>query len=152
MRKRLMNVVVLGMAVLLIAACGAAVANNKKDKKEPEVVSESQQRLVKVSTLSSVEANQEFQRNVQIMQAQRQRVMQLQAQYEQAQTDELKKSLKKELDAAIEKLNKDNKTMTETYGFSLNRNYVQVIEKSDIYMAVTKEEAEKIEAEMKKKK
>jgi len=152
MRKRLMTVVVFGMAVLLIAACGAAVAKNEKEKKEPEIAPESQQKLVKVSTLSSVEANQEFQRNVQIMQAQRQRVMQLQAQYGQAQTDELKKSLKKELDAAIEKLNKDNKTMTETYGFSLNRNYVQVIEKSNIYMAVTKEEAEKIEAEMEKKK
>lgn len=146
--RRSMMVVGLLLAGSLAVVFAPAVA---KEGKQTEKPAPAQQKLVKVSTLGSVEANQEFQRNVQIMQAQRQRVMQLQAQLEQTQTKALKKGLKKELEAATKKLNEDNKKMAETYGFSLNRNYVLVVEKAHVYMAVSPEEAVKIEAETKKK-
>jgi len=129
-----------------LSASALAKENQENENSSP------QQKLVKVSTLGSVEANQEFQRNVQIMQAQRQRVIQLQNQLDLAQTKGLKKNLKKELDSAMEKLNKDNKKMAETYGFSLNRNYVLVVEKAHIYMAVSDDEADKIAKEREKEK
>lgn len=138
--KRFAKISGLVLAVLIVGVCGTSSAMAEKPPKvEPQ--EQAQQELVKVSTLGSVEANQEFQRNVQVMQAQRQRVIQLQAQLEQTQTGDLKKSLKKELDAALAKLNADNKKMAETYGFSLNRNYLLVVEKAHIYMAVSPEEA-----------
>ncbi len=110
------------------------------------------QKLVKVCTLNSAEANQEFQKNVQVMQAQRQRVIQLQSQLDQAQTKVMQKSLKEEIENAMEKLNKDNNQMSETYGFSLNRNYVLVVEKAHVYMAVSEDENLTIQANNKKKK
>ena len=45
----------------------------------------------------------------------------------------------------LEKLNENNKKMFDTYGFSLTRNYTQVVETSHVYMLVTTEEAEKFE-------
>ena len=111
-----------------------------------------EKQLVKVCSLSSVEANQEFQRNVQIVQAQRQRLVALQAQLAQAQTDDLKKVLQKELDQELAKLNDNNKKMVETYGFSLNRNYILVTEKAHVYMVVTDDEANTLKTEASKKK
>ncbi len=151
--KAQMKTMGLMLVVLMAATCGLAAAKENKldDKKATAQAAEAeQQKLVKVSTLGSVEANQEFQRNVQIMQAERQRVIQLQTQLEQTQTKELKKGLEKELKAALKKLNDDNKKMVETYGFSLNRNYVLVVEKAHVYMAVSDEEAAQIEDEQKK--
>ena len=103
-----------------------------------------QNQLVRVCTLNSVEANQEFQRNVQIVQAQRQHIISLQTQLTQARTDDLKKALQDELDQATKKLNDNNKKMVETYGFSLNRNYVLVTEKAHVYMIVNEDEATQI--------
>lgn len=129
--------IVLGLILFSLLLCSPVSAQDKGSEKQ----------LLKMSTLSSVEANQEFQRNVQIMQLQRQRVIQLQNQIEQAQTKELKKSLKKELKVATKKLNENNELMVKTYGFSLNRNYVLVVEKAHIYLEISKDEAKKIEAE-----
>nr|MBF0223127.1 hypothetical protein [Desulfobulbaceae bacterium] len=106
-----------------------------------------QKKLVRVSTLNSVEANQEFQRNVQVLQAHRQRAMQLQYQLEQAESQSLKESLQEELDLALKTLAESNKKMTEAYGFSLTRDYVLVVEKAHVYMAVSAEELVEIEKE-----
>ncbi|TIH12066.1 hypothetical protein D0S45_19195 [Marinifilum sp. JC120] len=140
------KVSVFGVLFLMVLFCLPANAEVKGK------VDNGQKQLLKMSTLSSVEANQEFQRNVQIMQLQRQRVIQLQTQLEQAQTKELKKSLKKELKAATKKLNENNELMVKTYGFSLNRNYVLVVEKAHIYLELSPEEAKKMEKDKKKAK
>ncbi|MBN1142597.1 MAG: hypothetical protein JXB25_12495 [Deltaproteobacteria bacterium] len=108
------------------------------------------QKLVRVCSLNSVEANQEFQKNVRIMQAQKERVLQLQKELQQARTDDLKEGLKKELEEAVKKLEADNAKMVKAYGFSLNRRYLLVTEKASVFMYVTEEEAAKLEAEQKK--
>jgi hypothetical protein len=48
----------------------------------------------------------------------------------------------------MKSLNDNNKKMIENYGFSLNRNYILVVEKAHIYMHVTPEEAAKVEAKL----
>ncbi len=139
--------VIARLVVMLISGVFASIVyaeDGNIENKPP------QQKLVKISTLNSIEANQEFQRNVQIMQAQRQSVFNLQAQMEKAHTEELKAELQKKIDAALKKLNDDNQQMLKVYGFSLSRNYVLVVEKAHIYMAVSAEEAEKINKEKKK--
>lgn len=126
-----------------VALSGMLASSVYADSAKVEGV-QKQQKLVKISTLNSIEANQEFQRNVQVMQAQRQRLQNLQIQMQKAHTDELKEVLQKQIDAALKKLNEDNKRMVKAYGFSLSRNYVLVAEKSHVYMAVTDAEAAKI--------
>lgn len=126
-----------------VALSGVLASGVYADSAKAEGV-QKQQKLVKISTLNSIEANQEFQRNVQVMQAQRQRLQNLQIQMQKAHTDELKAELQKQIDASLEKLNEDNKRMVKAYGFSLSRNYVLVAEKAHVYMAVTDAEAAKI--------
>lgn len=120
-------------------AKAAAPAPAMQEAKEP-------QKLVRVATLNTPQANIEFQRNVQIMQANRQRLIELNNQKEAATSTADKARLQDDIDKALAKLNEDNKKMYDTYRFSLNRNYTMVVEKSSIYMLVSDEEAAAIEA------
>jgi hypothetical protein len=127
--------------LLLVPAVIAADAK-KADAKPAAPV----QKLVKVSTLSTIEANREFQANVQLVQAQRQAAVQIQAALEKETDAAKKKELKGQFDAVMAKLNENNDAMRKAYGFSLDRNYTLEIEKAHVYMLVTEEEAAKLEA------
>jgi hypothetical protein len=127
--------------LLLVPAVIAADA--KKADAKPAAPA---QKLIKVSTLSSIEANREFQANVQLVQAQRQAAVQIQAALEKETDAAKKKELKGQFDAVMAKLNENNDAMRKAYGFSLDRNYTLEIEKAHVYMLVTEEEAAKIEA------
>lgn len=104
-------------------------------------------KLVKIATLNSVEANREFQNNVQLLQAQRQAVVELNAAVEKEKDAKKKKELQTQRDQVLAKLNENNAQMQKAYGFSLTRNYTMEIEKSHIYLQVTEEEAAKFEKE-----
>ena len=113
----------------------------------PAAPAEKPQKLVRVSTINTVEGNQQFQANVQLMQAQRQEAIQLNTDAEK-ETDAAKKTaLKTRLDALMAKLNENNEKMMKQYGFSLNRTYTLVIETAHVYMLVSDEEAAKFEKE-----
>jgi hypothetical protein len=104
-----------------------------------------QQKLLKVCSLNTAQSFQEFQANVQVMQNQRQLVVETNASYEKETNATKKKELKAKLDALLAKLNDDNQKMIKTYGFSLERTYTVAVEKADVFMLVTDEEAAKIE-------
>ena len=106
-----------------------------------------QQKLVRVATLKSVEANREFQNNVQLLQAQRQQAVELGTALEKEPNAAKKKELKTTVDELMAKLNENNEKMVKAYGFSLNRNYSMIVETSHIYMFVSDEEAAKLEKE-----
>jgi hypothetical protein len=106
-----------------------------------------QQKLVRVATLKSVEANREFQNNVQLLQAQRQQAVELGTALEKEPNAAKKKELKTKVDELMAKLNENNEKMVKAYGFSLNRNYSMIVETSHIYMFVSDEEAAKLEKE-----
>lgn len=110
------------------------------------------QKLVQVSTLNTIEANREFQANVQLLQAQRQAAVELNTAIEREKDAAKQKELKGRLEALMTKLNENNALMRKTYGFSLDRNYSVVIEKSHVYMFVTEEEAAQLEQAAAKKK
>lgn len=103
------------------------------------------QKLVKVASLNTVEANAEFQRNVQIVQAQRQLAVELNSAMEKEKDAKKKADLQKQRDEALAKLNENNAKMAQAYGFSITRNYTMEVEKSHIYMLVSEEEAAQIE-------
>lgn len=102
-------------------------------------------KLVKIATLNTAKDNQEFQANVQLMQAQRQKAVDLNAAIEKEKDAAKKKALQKELDELMTKLNQNNDIMIKTYGFSLNRDYTLEIEKASIYLHATEEEAARME-------
>lgn len=104
-----------------------------------------QQKLVRVATLNNVQANREFQSNVQLLQSQRQAAIELNSAWEKEKDATKKKELKAQLDALMAKLNENNQAMVKTYGFSLDRNYAMEIEVAHVYMLVSDEEAAKIE-------
>lgn len=140
---------VLGIALLSagVFAAGLLTGQAAAPKAAP---AEKQQKLVRVSTLNTIEANREFQSNVQVLQAQRQLAVELNAAVEKEKDAAKKKELKGQLDTLMAKLNENNRTMLKTYGFSLERNYTLVVVRAHIYMFVTDEEAanfEKAEAE-----
>lgn len=109
-------------------------------------------KLVKVASLNTIDANKEFQRNVQLVQQQRALAAELLSKIENTQDEEEHRKLQGELDALQQKLNENNQLMFKTYGFTLNRNYVLTVEKSHIHMWVTEEEAQKIKDTEKKAK
>ena len=110
------------------------------------------QKLVQVSMLNTIDANREFQANVQLLQAQRQAAVELNSAIEREKDAAKQKELKGRLDALMAKLNENNALMRKTYGFSLDRNYSVVIEKAHVYMFVTEEEAAQLEQAAAKKK
>lgn len=142
-------VAVLGLSACLLVS-GLIAADSKKaadTKKAAAPAAEKPQKLVRVSTLKTVEANREFQANVQVMQAQRQAAVELNAAHDKETNATKKKEIKVKLDEALAKLNENNQKMVKAYGFSLDRNYTLVIETAHVYMFVSDEEAAKIEKE-----
>ena len=119
---------------------------------DEKVKSEGKMQLVKVASLNTIDANKEFQRNVQLVQQQRSLAAELLSKLENVQDEEEHKKLQSELDSLQQKLNENNQLMFKTYGFSLNRNYVLTVEKAHIHMWVTEEEAQKIQDTEKKPK
>ncbi len=100
--------------------------------------------LVKISTIEGKAANDDFTRNVQVLQAERQEIVKLNtATNEAAAGSAARKALQTQLDAAVARLDTDNKTMAKTYGYSILRNYVRIPEVSEIYIVLTEEEMAK---------
>jgi len=106
--------------------------------------SQQQSVLVKVAAIDGLDANEEFTRNVQVIQSQRQEIVKLNASTNEAAagSDE-RKVLQTQLDAAVKRLETDNQTMAKSYGYSILRNYVRVPEVSQIFVVLTEEEIAK---------
>ncbi|MCX6953289.1 MAG: hypothetical protein NTV51_14140 [Verrucomicrobia bacterium] len=136
----------LGLSAALFVG-SAVAADTKKAAPAAPAPAEKQQKLVRVSTLKNVEANREFQANVQLLQAQRQAAIELNASVEKETNPIKKNELKTKLDELMNNLNENNQKMVKAYGFSLDCNYTLVIETAHVYMLVSDEEAAKIEKE-----
>ena len=130
------NLMIMIISLCMISATDLYAQNEMADQDQ-------QQKIIKVCSLNSIEANQEFQRNVQLLRAQRQKVIELKAELDTTKKKKAKKNIQKELDDLLLKLNENNQTMFKTYGFSLTRNYTQIVEQSHVYMLVSDVEADK---------
>ncbi len=105
--------------------------------------SQNKSMLVKVATIDGVVANDEFTRNVQVVQAQRQEIVRLNEVLQKADAGAARDQAQAQLDAAVKKLEADNQTMSKTYGYSIMRNYVRVPDVSQILVVLTEEEIAK---------
>lgn len=137
--KRSSLPLLIGAALALAGA--VAVAQPGKPASPAPAAQPAQKKLIKVATLNSPVSVREFQQNVQLVQAQRQAVVELKAALDKESNPQKKKDLKARHDAALAKLEENNATMTKTYGFSLTRNYTMEVDAASIYMEVSDEEA-----------
>jgi len=125
------------LALLCLFGFNALFAQTDKESK-------SKLQLVKVATLNTIDANKEFQKNVQLVQQQRALAAQVLTKLSETKDKKEIKKLETQLESLQNKLNENNQLMFKTYGFSLNRNYVLTVEKSHIFMWVNEEEAQAI--------
>ena len=123
-----------------------APAPQASDRQVADIAQSGQRKLIRVSTIKGTEANAEFQRNVQLVQTQRQNIINLNNQLEQEVDATARQNIQAQIDQALAKLNENNQKMLKTYGFSLTRNYMYVYEKAHVYMQVSGEEAARIQA------
>ncbi len=86
---------------------------------------------IRICKLSSVQANEDFRRNVNVMQAHRREVLAANEAGDAARTETL-----------LKKLNEDNALMVKTYGYSLARDYLQRIVESRVFVKLSDEEFE----------
>ena len=106
--------------------------------------------LVKVASLNTIDANKEFQTNVQLVQQQRSLAAQLLSKMENVQDEEEHKKLEKQYEDLKNKLDENNQLMFKTYGFTLKRKYVLTVEKAHIHMWVTDEKPKRSTRQVKK--
>ena len=134
---------VCALPTLALATPGAFFSQNGAAT-DAAATAAAQTSLVKISTIEGKAANDEFTRNVQVLQAERQDIVKLNtATNEAAAGSEARKALQTQLDAAVARLDTDNKTMAKTYGYSILRNYVRIPEVSEMYIVLTEEEMAK---------
>ena len=113
---------------------------------EASIQAKNNLQLVKVASLNTMDANKEFQKNVQLVQQQRALAAQILTKLNATTDKQEKQKLEKQFESLQKKLNENNQLMFKTYGFSLNRNYVLTVEKAHIHMWVNEEEAKVIQA------
>ena len=113
---------------------------------EASIQAKNNLQLVKVASLNTMDANKEFQKNVQLVQQQRALAAQILTKLNATTDKQEKQKLEKQFESLQKKLNENNQLMFKTYGFSLNRNYVLTVEKAHIHMWVNEEEAKAIQA------
>ena len=123
------------LVILFTSFAHGSFAQDKSQEADKKLV------LVRIASLNTIDSNEEFQKNVQLVQQQRSLAAQLVSKIEMSESDKEKADLQAQLDLLQKKLNENNQLMFKTYGFSLNRNYVLTVEKSHIHMWVTEEEA-----------
>jgi hypothetical protein len=125
-------------------------AKAEKDFKADHYIINENGKFAHVATIAGVAENNIFRQNVQLVQTQRQRLVELKKAIDQTKDADAKKKLEDEFKKSEETLVKNNEEMTKTYGFSLVRNYVMEIEESKLFMSVTEEEFAKQKAESEK--
>lgn len=109
--------------------------------KEEDVVIRGDRKFIAISTMSG-EHIPLFERNVNLVQAQRQNLIQIKAAIDQ-NTGEAKTKLEEQFKKDEETLRKNNEEMIKTYGFSLTRNFEVEILQGIFFVALTNEEAQK---------
>lgn len=114
-------------------------AKDDPDTKADDLLVKGDDKYRLVAVIPGVEENNNFRRNVQLVQAQRNQLVQMK-QALPSVTGEQKEKLEEEIKKLEELLLKNNEEMTKRYGFSLAREYLMEVEESKLYTQVNEEE------------
>jgi hypothetical protein len=119
-----------------------------EDKAKPDTIKTIEGKVyLYIASIDGVEANDTFRQNVQLVQTQRNRLVQIKQALDNAGTkEEDKAKLNEEFTKSEDVLKKNNEEMVKLYGFSLMRNYLLEIEESRLYTPLTEDEVKNIDA------
>jgi len=138
----------IALALSFLAGAVVALTFNQvllaQDSSPAETLQVGDTTFVYIASLNDAAANDEFRRNVQIMQARRNQGINLARAVQAATSMEQRNAFQAQLDEINERLTADNNVMVQTYGYSLLRRYTQVIEVSHLYLELTPEEADRV--------
>lgn len=114
-------------------------AKEDKEIKDEDLLVKGDDKFRLIAVIPGVEENNRFRQNVQLVQNQRNQLVQMKKAADAA-TGEQKTKIEEEMKKAEEVLVKNNEEMTKHYGFSLARDYLMEVEESKLYTQVTEEE------------
>lgn len=101
-------------------------------------------RLVRIARLETPGTNNEFTRNVEIMQARVRKVANLNQLLAAETEPAAREKIEIQIAELMQRINDDNKRMAESYGYSLTRRYVRNIEKATVLLVLSDKEVERI--------
>lgn len=102
-----------------------------------DFIEQNGQKFIHVSTINTVEANTQFVQNVQVVQRQRQAVVELNQRAKTALTDAERTAALEKSKEIVKKLEENNQAMARAYGYSLARDYLHQILKTRIFLKLT---------------
>ena len=123
----------------------AAKARSSADFKEEQLVIRGDRRLLQTAEIRGLDLVIQFDQFAKVLQARRDAVIQLTELLKRATKDEEKTRIQTQLDQTLELLNKGNKEMAESVGYSITHNYEIEVLESKFVILLNQEEVNQIQ-------
>jgi hypothetical protein len=124
----------------------AAKARADKNFKEEQLVVRGDRRLLQTAEIRGLDLVVQFDQFAKVLQARRDAVVQLTELLKRAEKEEDKTRIQTQLDQTLELLNKGNKEMAESVGYSITHNYEVEVLESKFVILLNQEEINQFEA------
>ena len=129
----------------------ATAAPATADSQKLDIVTQDGKKYLLISSIHGIQGNYEFQQNVQIIQNQRQQIIELNRRREVAFTTPEKEAISQRIEAEDKSLRDNNQKMFNAYGFTLSQQYWLQVHKSRVYSPISDEDFNKLSDADKKK-
>ncbi|GBL24239.1 hypothetical protein EMGBS6_10240 [Opitutia bacterium] len=126
----------------------AAKARSSADFKEEQLVIRGDRRLLQTAEIRGLDFVIQFDQFAKVLQARRDAVIQLTELQKRSTNDEEKTRIQTQLDQTLELLNKGNKEMAESVGYSITHNYEVEVLESKFVILLNQEEVNQIQGLM----
>ena len=126
----------------------AAKARSSADFKEEQLVVRGDRRLLQTAEIRGLDLVIQFDQFAKVLQARRDAVIQLTELLKRSTNDEEKTRIQTQLDQTLELLNKGNKEMAESVGYSITHNYEVEVLESKFVILLNQEEVNQIQGLM----
>ena len=123
----------------------AAKARSSADFKEEQLVIRGDRRLLQTAEIRGLDLVVQFDQFAKVLQARRDAVLQLTELLKRAEKEEDKSRIQGQLDQTLELLNKGNKEMAESVGYSITHNYEVEVLESKFVILLNQEEVNQIQ-------
>ena len=126
----------------------AAKARSSADFKEEQLVIRGDRRLLQTAEIRGIDLVIQFDQFAKVLQARRDAFLQLTELLKRSTNDEEKTRIQTQLDQTLELLNKGNKEMAESVGYSITHNYEVEVLESKFVILLNQEEVNQIQGLM----
>ena len=126
--------------IILYTLISVATVVGFAQNKRGDIIKSGEQYFIYLSEFRTPEVNEEFQRNLSIIQAQNAQLKQIKDRIASSQKEEEKLYLQATMKKLENEYKANEKIMGQAYGFASNRTYKQIYFKSNLCVILTKEE------------